>query len=77
MWIVFLIIAFILLILFFSKGPNAVWGGITIGLLVGIVIAIIGAGFNWFTIYKSIVIGILVGGIAELLGLISIKLKTK
>ena len=77
MWISLSIIAVVLLILFFSKGPNAIWGGLTIGLLVGIVMAIVGAGFNWFTIGKATVIGTLVGGAAEVLGLVSDKLRTK
>jgi hypothetical protein len=77
MWTILSIVALIILFLFFLKGPNAVWGGATIGLIAGIVIVFIGDGFNWFIIYKSIVIGILMGGIAELLGLISSKLKSK
>ena len=77
MWTILSIVALIMLILFFLKGPNSVWGGATIGLIAGIVIVFIGDGFNWLIIYKSIVIGILIGGVAELLGLISSKLKSK
>jgi hypothetical protein len=69
--------ALILLFLFFLKGLNAVWGGAIIGLIAGIIIALIGDGFNWFIIYKSIVMGILMGGVAELFWLISSKLKSK
>jgi thiamine transporter ThiT len=77
MWISLSIIAIVLLVLFFPKGPNAIWGGLTIGLLVGIVMAIVGTGFNWFTIGKATIIGTLVGGAADLLGLVSDKLRTK
>lgn len=77
MWIALSILALGLLIVFLKKGPNAVWGGATIGLLAGIVIAIIGTGFNWQTIYKSIVIGIFIGGAAQLLALMAEKFKKK
>ena len=77
MWIALSIIALVLLIVFFTKGPNAVWGGGTLGLLAGIVIAIIGTGFNWQTIYKSIVIGIVIGGAAQLLALMAEKFRKK
>ncbi len=77
MWTILTIVALILLFLFFLKGPNAVWGGAIIGLIAGIIIALIGDGFNWFIIYKYIVMGILMGGVAELFWLISSKLKSK
>jgi len=77
MWTTLSLFSLIILFYFFLKGANAVWGGATIGLIAGIVIALIGDGFDWFIIYKSIVIGILMGGAAELLGLISSKLKSK
>ena len=77
MWTILTIVALILLFLFFLKGQNAVWGGAIIGLLAGIAIALIGDGFNWLIIYKSIVMGILMGGVAELFWLISSKLKSK
>ena len=77
MWIALSILALGLLIVFFTKGPNAVWGGGTLGLLAGIVIAIIGTGFNWQTIYKSIVIGIVIGGAAQLLALMAEKFRKK
>ena len=77
MWTILTMVALILLLLFFLKGPNAVWGGAIIGLIAGIIIALIGDGFNWFIIYKYIVMGILMGGVAELFWLISSKLKSK
>jgi hypothetical protein len=77
MWTILTMFALILMFLFFLKGPNAVWGGAIIGLIAGIIIALIGDGFNWFIIYKYIVMGILMGGVAELFWLISSKLKSK
>jgi len=77
MWTFLTMVALILLFLFFLNGLNAVWGGAIIGLLAGIIIALIGDGFNWFIIYKYIVMGILMGGVAELFWIISSKLKSK
>jgi hypothetical protein len=77
MWTILTMVALILLFLFFLKGPNAVWGGAIIGLIAGIIIALIGDGFNWFIIYKYIVMGILMGGVAELFWLILSRLKSK
>ena len=66
MWIILLVIASIALIVFF-RGPNAVWGGATIGLFIGIIMVVFGKGYNWSIIYKPIVVGIIVGLVAELL----------
>ena len=63
--------AAIFLILFW-KGPNAVWGGLTLGLFVGLSIAIFfavrGESFSWSMIGKTTVVGVLVGSAAEFLG---------
>ena len=71
MWIVLFIIALILLVVSFFRRSNAIWGGATIGSLIGIVIAIVNAimgnGFQWSLIYKSVIIATLIGGVAELL----------
>ena len=77
MWIILSVIASIVLIVFFMRGPNAVWGGATIGLFIGIIMAVFSKGFSWSIIYKSIVIGILVGLVAELLGVFSKALQNK
>lgn len=65
----------------FRRGKNAVWGGLTIGAIVGLVIAIIyffkGDGFIWRIVGKAIVIGTLAGIAAQLLGIISDRLKKK
>ena len=78
MWFSLSIITGILLIIFW-KGPNAVWGGITFGIIGGFIIAIIflfaGKGFLWSTVGKGIVIGVLLGFGAELLGKLSNRMK--
>lgn len=71
MWIVLTVIAILLLIFYWQK-RNAVWGGLTIGIPVGVIIAIIstirGQGFSWIIIGKVSITGIIVGFGAELLG---------
>ena len=76
MWTALTILSIIAVILSFFRGQNAIWGGATIGLIIGIIIAII-QRFNWSILGKAVVIGILVGSIAEILGLLSDFLKKK
>ena len=79
-WTILGIITIILLIIFWRK-RNAVWGGLTIGIVIGFIIAIFylfkGSGFNWFIIGKSAVLGTMAGFIAELLGKISDLIRKK
>lgn len=56
---------------FFFRGQNAVWGGATIGAIVGVAIAIWRPGFDWSTVGQSAVIGAFVGLLAEVLGAIA------
>jgi thiamine transporter ThiT len=70
MWKILTIIASVALVVSFFKKQNAIWGGATIGLVLGIIITIFNK-FNWSITYKAIVIGILVGLVADLLGMIS------
>ena len=80
MWTIFTILAAVLLVITFFKGQNAVWGGIFIGGFIGLVIAIIyairGSGFYFTTIGKGIVVGVIVGAVAELLGKVGDRMKT-
>lgn len=73
-WTILGIITIVLLIIFWRK-RNAVWGGLTIGILIGFIVAVVylfkESGFNWYIIGKSAVSGTMVGFIAELLGMIS------
>ncbi|BDU25397.1 hypothetical protein [Flavobacterium sp. GSB-24] len=68
-------------LLIFWKRKNAIWGGLTLGLIIGFIIVIIylimGNGFQFKIIGKSIIIGTLFGMAAEVLGLLSDKLKRK
>lgn len=60
---------------YFFRGRNAVWGGATIGVLVGVVVAFTRPGFDWEVIGHSAVIGAFVGLVAEFLGAIGDDLK--
>ena len=80
-WYILGIIAIIFLLLFFSKGSNAVWGGLTMGVVIGIIVAIIflflGKGFHWQYILKVAIVGTIIGSIAELVGIFGDKLRKK
>lgn len=81
MWKVLGVIAGILLIIYFRKGRNSVWGGLTLGVIVGLIIAVIfafkGKGFNWHVVLKAVIVGTIVGFIAELLGKVSDLIKRR
>jgi len=73
-WVILGIVAVVLLIAFRQR-QNAVWGGLTLGIIIGFIIAIIfvfkGSGFDWLIIGKSAIIGTMLGFVAELLGKLS------
>lgn len=79
-WELLAIVAVLALIIFW-KGPNAVWGGLTGGLVVGLIIAIIkffgGNGFSFYLIGKGIVVGAVFGLGAEMLSKLSKVLRRK
>jgi hypothetical protein len=79
-WGLLTIIAVIALIVFW-RGPNSVWGGLTGGLIVGLIIAIIkyfgGNGFSFYIVGKGIVLGAVLGLGAEMLSKLSGILKKK
>jgi hypothetical protein len=58
-------------LVFYWNGPNALWGGVSIGFVGGVLVSLValllGRGFRWTTIGKGIVVGILLGLLAELL----------
>jgi hypothetical protein len=74
MWTALAIISGVLLVIFW-RSRNAVWGGLTLGIIIGLVIAGVyafgGHGFQWFTVGKGAIIGVLAGVGAELLGIVS------
>ena len=75
-WIILGVLAVVLLALNFQK-KNAVWGGLTLGIVVGIIVALFylfeGNGFNWLIVAKFGIGGTILGYGAELLGKISKK----
>ena len=78
MWNVLGVITVILLVTYFRKRGNAVWGGATLGVIVGLIIAVFlafaGRGFDWHVIVRAITVGTIAGFIAELLGAIGDKI---
>ncbi len=76
LWNVLGIVAILSLIIF-GKGRSSIWGGLTIGAIIGLIISIIylfiEPGFQWSIIKKSAIIGTLCGLIADLLGKFSNK----
>lgn len=60
---------------YFFRGRNAVWGGATLGVLVGFVIVLIRPPFDWEVIGHSAVTGAFVGLIAEFLGWIGDRMR--
>ena len=43
------------MIISFSRGRNAIWGGATLGFIIGAIIAIF-QKFNWSILYKTLII---------------------
>ncbi|MFH1822460.1 MAG: hypothetical protein ABH830_02050 [Patescibacteria group bacterium] len=74
LWTILIAITVFLLIKYRGT-KNAVWGGFTIGIIIGLLVAIFylikGSGFGWIVIGKGAMIGTIAGFIAELLGKVS------
>jgi len=79
-WVILGIISVVLL-MFFGRTRNAVWGGLTLGIIIGFIIIVVfvfkGNGFDWFIIAKSAIVGTILGFIVELLGKASDFIKNK
>jgi hypothetical protein len=79
-WIVASIVA-VAALLFSFRGRNAVWGGLTLGLIGGVIAAIIyyarGKGFLWITVGKWVVVCVLLGVAAEALGALADRAKKR
>ena len=67
----------VVLLISYFRTKNAVWGGFTGGIIVGVIIALFGEGFNWFILGKTAIIGTIVGFAADLLGKIADHIKRK
>ena len=52
-------------LLWHFKGRNAVWGTASLGLIVGVVLALFQSGFNFSTIGKAVCIGAIIGTVFE------------
>lgn len=73
---IFLIIGAVSLILsFFTQRRAAIWGGATMGLIIGVILGIFKGDFS--DILRIALIGADVGLIAEILGLLGDNLKRK
>jgi hypothetical protein len=57
-----------------SQGGSAIWGGATLGFIVGLVLGIF-VGDYWTTVVYSVLIGAGVGVVSAILGWISDKLR--
>ena len=55
----------IVTLLLHSGSRNAVWGAATLGFLIGVVIALFGDGFDWWTVAKTVAIAAMVGTAIE------------
>lgn len=71
-WDILAIIAIISLIVSFGIGRNAIWGGISIGIIIYLVILVInlisGDGFNWILYKKVLITYVLAGALFEIIG---------
>lgn len=72
--VIMAIVAGVLLIVFW-RGRNAVWGGATIGAIVGLILAFVKD--SWSLLALSFAIGTFVGLCAEGLGRLSDRLKRR
>lgn len=70
-WWAAMAIAVVALAIYARRGQNAVWGTATLGVIVGLGLAIYQPGFNWWLIVKSITVAALVGLVFEVLPLLA------
>ena len=74
-WVIVAVAALILLVVFW-RGWIAVWGGATIGTVVGVLWKLIGRT-DWNTVIKVAAVGTLLGFGADSLGRIANRLRSK
>ncbi|MBW1976252.1 MAG: hypothetical protein JRI45_11955 [Deltaproteobacteria bacterium] len=65
------VIVVALLIASFARGPGAISGGATSGLIIGALVALVRTGFQLSTIWAGLVIGTLFGAISEVIASLS------
>ncbi len=74
-WIILFIISLVLLVKYWGS-RNAVWGGLTLGIIIGLIWKFVGRA-DWYILIKVATVGILLGFGAELLGMLFDRLKKK
>jgi small basic protein len=74
-WTILTVVTLILLAIYWSS-KNAVWGGLTVGIIIGILWKFV-SGTDWYTIVKVAIVATLLGFGFELLGMLSDHLKKK
>lgn len=74
-WTILVVVVLILLAMYWNS-RNAVWGGLTLGIIIGVLWKIFG-GTDWYIVVKVATVGTLLGFGAELLGMVSDRLKKK
>jgi hypothetical protein len=62
-WILLIVSAIALLAHWGSR--NAVWGTVTLGTIIGVVVAIYKPGFDWWVVGKAFVFATLIGVVIE------------
>ena len=72
-WIILGVVSAVLWVIYF-RSQNAVWGGLTAGIIIGLIIAVF-SNFNWYIVGKGIIAGTIIGFGAELLGKVLDKMK--
>lgn len=72
-WTILGVVALILLVIYWNS-RNAVWGGLTLGIISGFIWKLVGKT-DWYIVIKTMTVGILLGFLVELLGMISNYLK--
>jgi general stress protein CsbA len=76
-WKILAILAFISLIIFWRE-RNSVWGSLTLGVIIGLLIALFKKGdFDWYIVLKVGVISVLVGVFSELMSKIGEHIKKR
>ncbi len=74
-WDVLGIVAILSLIVSFGIGKNAIWGGISLGIVICLVLLVInlisGNGLNWLLYKKVLIICTLAGALFEVIGRLS------
>lgn len=75
-WDILGIVAILCLLISFGIGKNAIWGALTLAVIVGLAICIF-RGFEWLFYKKVLIIGVLAGAFFEFAYRLTIWLRKK